>query len=578
MQRLHPEIRRRIRRADEVFRDRAWRKEAAWWHTEVKPSIAAQARTFLDEDLDACSDAALAAHVSRATDFAKQTVYWHHRFSISSVLLVGDLLVHTMQWTAMPAAEILQALRGLSPASVGAADEIAEVRRAVLADGDSMLMLLSDRPPSDVLAALRAQPAPVGPAITAYLDVVGLRILGGYDVADRHAIEHPDLLLKIIRGAVTADEAGQMAAREQAIQTIRARVPDAHRSEFDDLLKEAQAVYGLRDERIFHGDGLGNGIMRRALLTAGRRLSARDRINDPADLVDATPREVVAMLGGSGDPSAAELSERVRYRIETPISSAPSKLGFPPSPPPPADWLPPSAARMQRIVDLVLQLMFQPRQETRENKALQGFGVSPGVYEGRARVISSIYELPEVQQGEVLVASSTGPTFNVVLPLIGALVTERGGALPPEPQIGVVVQLLVEPLAAGVLFTRNPVTGADERMVEAAWGLGEAVVNGAVVPDRFRLDARGRVIETSPGEKDVKVWYDDGDGTIEIPVPADLRVVPCLRTEHLEALHALAGRCIGVWGPALDIEWAIGGDGGVYLLQCRPITTLQQCS
>jgi pyruvate,water dikinase len=84
---------------------------------------------------------------------------------------------------------------------------------------------------------------------------------------------------------------------------------------------------------------------------------------------------------------------------------------------------------MQRIVDLVLQLMFEPRQEPRENEALKGFGVSPGVYEGRARVISSISELPEVQQGEVLVASSTGPTFNVVLPLIGALITERGGAL-----------------------------------------------------------------------------------------------------------------------------------------------------
>ena len=115
--------------------------------------------------------------------------------------------------------------------------------------------------------------------------------------------------------------------------------------------------------------------------------------------------------------------------METPISSAPSTLGFPPSAPPPADWLPPAAARMQRIVDLALQLMFQPHQEQHESKALKGFGVSPGVYEGPARVIASVYELPEVQQGEVLVASSTGPTFNVVLPLIGALVTERGGAL-----------------------------------------------------------------------------------------------------------------------------------------------------
>jgi len=55
--------------------------------------------------------------------------------------------------------------------------------------------------------------------------------------------------------------------------------------------------------------------------------------------------------------------------------------------------------------------------------------VSPGIYEGPARVITGVDQLPHVQHGEVLVATSTGPTFNVVLPLIGALVTERGGVL-----------------------------------------------------------------------------------------------------------------------------------------------------
>ena len=433
MRRLHPEIRRRVRRADEVFRERAWRKEAEWWHAEVKPSITAQARTFLAEDVDTCPDEALVSHVRRAIDFARQTTYWHHRFSIPSVLPVGDLLVHAMAWTGLSAAEILQALRGLSPVSGGATEEIAAVRLALLADGEAMMTLLSDRPAPEVLEQLQDRHAPVGPAVKAYLDVVGLRILGGYDVADRHASEHPDLLVKIIRGAVTTDETGRKAAAEQAIHAIRMKVPEEHRAEFDDLLHEAQTTYGLRDERIFHGDGLGNGILRRALLAAGRRLAARGRINEATDLVDATSTEIVAMLEGRGGPSAAELSERVRYRLETPISSAPSTLGFPPSPPPPAEWLPASAARMQRIVDLVLKLMFQPHEEDRgaerEARALKGFGVSPGVYEGPARVISSIYELPDVQQGEVLIASSTGPTFNVVLPLIGALVTERGGAL-----------------------------------------------------------------------------------------------------------------------------------------------------
>jgi pyruvate,water dikinase len=150
---------------------------------------------------------------------------------------------------------------------------------------------------------------------------------------------------------------------------------------------------------------------------------------------------------------------------------------------------------------------------------------------------------------------------------------ERKG-LPREPRIGVVVQMLVEPAAAGVLFTRDPITGADERLIEAAWGLGEAVVNGAVVPDRIRLDPDGRVLECVEGDKDIKVWYGEDDGTIEIPVDPALRRAPCLTAGQIAGLHALSERCIRVWGPHLDIEWALGGDGAMYLLQCRPITTL----
>jgi pyruvate,water dikinase len=147
--------------------------------------------------------------------------------------------------------------------------------------------------------------------------------------------------------------------------------------------------------------------------------------------------------------------------------------------------------------------------------------------------------------------------------------------LPPEPRIGVVVQALIEPVAAGVLFTRNPITGARERLIEAAWGLGEAVVNGSVVPDRARLDTNGAVLEVTPGDKDVKVWYGEHDGTVEVPVDASLRSQLCVTPVHFHALHELADRCHRVWGPDLDIEWALGHDDKIYLLQCRPITTLR---
>jgi pyruvate, water dikinase len=148
--------------------------------------------------------------------------------------------------------------------------------------------------------------------------------------------------------------------------------------------------------------------------------------------------------------------------------------------------------------------------------------------------------------------------------------------LPVEPKIGVVVQLLVEPVCAGVLFTRNPITGADERVIEAAWGLGEAVVNGIVVPDRVRVARDRTVLESVAGHKDVKVWFatgGDGEGTVEVEVPPALHAAPCLDGRQLDALLDLAEACERVSEHALDLEWACTADT-IYLLQSRPITTL----
>ena len=141
-----------------------------------------------------------------------------------------------------------------------------------------------------------------------------------------------------------------------------------------------------------------------------------------------------------------------------------------------------------------------------------------------------------------------------------------------RPSVGVVVQTLLNPSAAGVMFTEHPVTGADERLIEASWGLGEAVVAGLVVPDHFRLDRAGQVLERKPGLKRIAVRSLPNGGTFEEPVDAARATQICLEDAHLAALGDLALRCEKVYGPRRDIEWAIQ-DGTLYLLQCRAVTT-----
>ena len=140
-----------------------------------------------------------------------------------------------------------------------------------------------------------------------------------------------------------------------------------------------------------------------------------------------------------------------------------------------------------------------------------------------------------------------------------------------RPSVGVVVQVLLDPEVAGVMFTRNPVNGADERMIEASWGLGEAVVAARVIPDNFRLDRSGTVLERTPGYKKLAIRALPDGGTFEERVAPELVEQLCLDDDQLAQLSALADRCEAVYGPARDIEWALAG-GQLYLLQCRAIT------
>jgi len=140
-----------------------------------------------------------------------------------------------------------------------------------------------------------------------------------------------------------------------------------------------------------------------------------------------------------------------------------------------------------------------------------------------------------------------------------------------RPSVGVVVQALLDPDSAGVMFTRNPVTGADERVIEASWGLGEAVVAGIVIPDHYRIDRSGHVLERKPGYKKIAVRSVANGGTVEEKLSPDLVERLCLNDDQLGELNRLAGRCEQIYGSARDVEWAIAG-GTLYLLQCRAIT------
>jgi len=237
------------------------------------------------------------------------------------------------------------------------------------------------------------------------------------------------MLLGTIQAAVAHRKTGPGDNGDAALAAIRARVPAEHLAEFDDRLHEARLANRLRDERATYSDGWAVGLARRALLEAGRRLTERGVLADHEHAVDADAAELAALLRGQPGPTADEVAERFRRRTTRTVDDAPPLLGPPPSPPPPLEELPEPARRATLAVNAAMANLFGVPDTPNAANAIHGLAVNAGVYEGPARLVADSTDFDRVQRGDVLVTRMTSPYFTVVLPLLGAIVTDRGGQL-----------------------------------------------------------------------------------------------------------------------------------------------------
>lgn len=143
-------------------------------------------------------------------------------------------------------------------------------------------------------------------------------------------------------------------------------------------------------------------------------------------------------------------------------------------------------------------------------------------------------------------------------------------------RMAVVIQSLVEADAAGVIFTADPVSGAGESMIiEACYGLGEALVSGKVSPDRFTISRRDMsVVEHAVGTKEFQVRLGDHGTSRQQSVEEERASLPCIDGDAAVHLAELALELEKEFNRPLDIEWAVRL-GKTYFLQARPITTLE---
>jgi pyruvate,water dikinase len=419
--RLHPAIRKRVRTSREVFERRAWREDLVAWDQTLKPAAIRCNLELTAVDPRRLDDDALLAHLGDCREQLAAMLYQHHRLSVPSLLPVGDFVAQAQAWTGQPAERLLGLLRGSSPASAGLIPEFEALIDALRRKPEAAWALGAEDPAA-ALAALQARQDEVGAAARTYLAIVGYRSTHGYDVGDPYPLELPDTLVRSLREALAKRP---VLPGPPDASAMRDAVPEGQRAAFDALLAEAREMNRLRDERTLYCDLWATGLTRRALLAVGERAGL-----ERADhAVEAGFDEIKALMAGAG-PSAGELAERARRRHALCAEDAPATLG-PLSPgPPPAAWLPTAASRRaQAATHVIVNGIFKPPPARKEGQVVHGLGVFQGVYEGTARLITGPEQFDRLRPGDVLVTRTTAPSFNVVLPLLGALVTDYGGML-----------------------------------------------------------------------------------------------------------------------------------------------------
>ena len=141
-------------------------------------------------------------------------------------------------------------------------------------------------------------------------------------------------------------------------------------------------------------------------------------------------------------------------------------------------------------------------------------------------------------------------------------------------RLAVLIQKMVDATVSGILFTRDPNTGENHMIIEAGWGLGEAIVGGEVTPDHYVIDgATQKVVHKQLSEQEVRLVRAEGGGNRREDVPADQRSAQKLSDHRLQRLVSLARLIESHYRRPMDVEWCGDGDA-LYIVQARPVTTI----
>jgi len=402
----------------------------------LKPGWIAKHRALQAEVLAGMNNAQLADYLARCHDHMEAAWLAHVTYTLQQMQPAAYFVLKARQWTQCTALEATACLEGCSKVSEGLHGEFpAEVKTlSESAVARAILTRPSSKAAETQAALLVLSPEAGGDAARRIVTDIECRLAEGYDPANMIVKESPELVVNALRVAI--DHAAPRGPDDKAAAALRARVPEAQRAEFDQMLQEIRSVMHLRDERALYTDLWAAGILHRAMVACGERLG------QPKLVVEGTFEEIRdAVVAGSVDAkTVAAWAQRSQDRASRSIRDAPELIGgvdvemtpehFP------NEWL----ARSFETVMIATRSISTPQDYEAQYEALAGgfkaakkilFGLagSAGVVEGTARVLRDASDVARVQKGDVVVTESPSSLINMILPLASAIVCDFGATL-----------------------------------------------------------------------------------------------------------------------------------------------------
>jgi pyruvate,water dikinase len=398
------------------------------WREEHRPALLDELTRLTALDPRGLTDDALVPHIGTLRDLVQRSNVVHFTDGQAASLVIGRLGLFCSERLGMTAPAVIGLLAGASTASSEPTARLEDLARAASASPELYAALDAPDPWEDARVRAFVQP---------YLDAYGHRLLD-FSLDRPTLAEQPGRAVRLLREAMArigaAEDRDAVLARtlDETVRALRERLPtDEDRAEFERLLADARAAYGVRDDDVSFSQWAA-GLLRYALLEAGRRLAGRGLLAAPDHVWYLRLAELDAALAGEHSADLAERAavrhrERIRQEAEGP---PPDVIGtpFPPAPPP---QLSPAARDAVRARAWARALITTPQvgDVAGASTDLRGVAGSAGVYTGRARVTHSESGFDRIEPGDVLVCSYSSPSWTFIYGIVGAVVADEGGLL-----------------------------------------------------------------------------------------------------------------------------------------------------